>query len=455
MHAWQSSILALSSLCLWAQVQEPVLAPPSTIVAPIRIDLAPLFNAAERSTPITPPGVETWINLPGKAGASPVYKFNLFREPLYFVLKGNRVVMHTTVDYWFEVGVRVNTWVKSMGSCGLPPESFRKARLGLQAEFALTPDWCLDLKLTPEDPLSVSGCQITFLGYDITDKVLAGMKENLVKATQALTAQIQQTANLKARAESAWLQALQPVELAPDVFLLLNPERVRLSPWTSEGKTLTILPEIQIRPTVTLGARPQVAPRPLPPLDLAPAPFNPGFNLQVDADLSYEHAARQLFQQVGGKPIQTEKGTFEVTKVAIQSKDGFAYLHLDLKGKVTGHLVLKGRPVFNEQLGTLNLEDLDYTLETKNWITSFGEWLYRGTLRKTLTEKCSFFLDKSLKDLKEKTEQGLNRPLSPQVTLAGALDTFHVSRVELMEDRFKVVARLEGALQILVKPGQP
>jgi hypothetical protein len=359
------------------------------------------------------------------------------------------------VNYWFEVGVRVNTWVKSMGACGLPPESFRRARLGLLAEFALTPDWGLDLKLTPEDPMSISGCQITFLGYDITDKVLAGMKENLVKACQAMQGQIQQTANLKARAESAWAQALQPVELAPEVFLLLNPERVRLSPWTSQGKVLTILPEIQIRPAVLLGPRPQVSARPLPPLDMSPAPFNPGFNLQVDADLSFEHAARQLFQQVGGKPLQTDKGTFEVTKVAIRAKDGFAFLELDIKGRVNGHLALKGRPVFNEQLGTLQLEDLDYTLETKSWITSFGEWLYRGTLRKTLTEKCSFFLDKSLKDLKEKTQQGLNRQLSPQVALAGALDSFHVSRVEMMEDRFKVVTRLEGVLQIQVKTGQP
>ncbi len=450
---------AVLPLCLQSQGTDPVppppvpaLPPPSTIAAPVKVDLAPIFAAAERTVPITPPGVETWINLPGTAKGSPAYRFNLYREPLFFVVKGNRVLMHTTVNYWFEVGLRVGDWVKRMGSCGLPPETYRRVRLGGAAEITLKPDWTLDLKVIPEDPLRIDTCQITFLGYDITDTVLAGMRENLLKGAEAMRGQLQDTAKLRPRAEEAWQQAQQPLELAPGVFMLLNPERVRLCPWTSQGKTLTITPEIQIRPSVTLGDRPAVTPRPLPPLDVSTAPFAPGFNLQIDADLSYAHAARQLSQTLCGKPFQTDKGTFEVTSVAIRGKDGWAYLDLDIKGRITGRLTLKGRPVFNEQLGILNLEDLDYTLETRSLITSFGEWLYRSTLRKTLTEKCGFFMDKSLKDLREKTQQGLNRNLTPQVSLTGTVDSFRVARVDVLEDRFKVLARLEGVVQIGVNP---
>ncbi|NTV74658.1 MAG: hypothetical protein HGA66_10675, partial [Holophaga sp.] len=101
MRTWR--LLALIPFCLNGQE------PPSTLAAPIRVDLAPMFAAAERTTPVTPPGVETWTNLPGIAQGSPAYRFNLYREPLYFVLKGNRVLMHTTVNYWFEVGLRMGT----------------------------------------------------------------------------------------------------------------------------------------------------------------------------------------------------------------------------------------------------------------------------------------------------------------------------------------------------------
>jgi hypothetical protein len=415
-----------------------------------------MFEMADRVTPRTPPGVEAWTPMPGQAQGNAVYRFNLYRDSLYFTLKGNRVALHTMVNYWFEVGLKVGTWVRSMGRCGLPPESFRRARLSLQAEVGLTPEWDFTVKLTPEDPLRIDSCAITFLGVDITDQVLAGMKENLARAAGALQQQIHDAVKLRPRAEEAWTKAQEPLELSPGVWLALNPERVRLGPWSSQGKVLTLTPEIQIRPALTLGAKPALAPRPLPPLDLAPQPVDPGFKLQVDADLSFEDAAKQLYQQVGGKPMQTEKGTFEVTKVGIRSQDGLALLDLDLKGRVNGRLTLKARPAYDPDTGTLRLEDLDYTLETKSLFASFGEWLYRGTLHKTLKEKCGFFLDKSLKDLKEKTRRGLNRSLTPQVDLAGDVGTLQVAKVEVLPDRFKVLARLEGTVQLSVKaPGAP
>ena len=65
---------------------------------------------------------------------------------------------------------------------------------------------------------------------------------------------------------------------------------------------------------------------------------------------------------------------------------------------------------------------------------------------------CSFFMDKSLKDLKASTEAGLNRTLAPGVAMTGAVDAFHVSRVEVLEDRFKALAELEGVVQLAVTP---
>jgi len=450
MRPWSPLLLAPALL----GAQAPELPPPSTLATPIVLDLAPMFAQAERSTPVTPPGVEAWTNLPGQGSSLPAYRFNLYREPLTFILKGNRIIVHTRVNYWFEVGLRVGSYVKSMGSCGLPPEKFRRALLGFQGEVNLTPGWGLDLKLVPEEPLRMDGCQITFLGYDITDKVLAGMKENLGQALEAIKAQVQDAARLRARAEEAWNQAQQPMELSPGVFLMLNPERVRLGPWTSQGKVLTVTPEIQVRPAITLGARPEAPPRPLPPLDLSPGPIAPGLDIHVDADLSFEHAARQMMAQVGGQTFETEKGKFTITGVAIRAQEGFAVLDLDVRGRVNGRLSLKGRPAYDAQLGLLRLEDLDYTLETRDLIARFGEWLYRGTLKKTLTEQCGLFLDRSFKDLKERTRAGLNRPLAPGAALSGEVDLLHVKRVQVLPDRFKVEAKLEGTARIVVTPPQ-
>ena len=445
-------VLAHALPCLQAPAP-PVAAPapPSYLTAPIHVDLTPLMAAAERNTPRVPPGVETWINLPGMAMGSPAYRFNLYRDQLYFALNGRKLTLHTTVNYWMEVGLRMKDWVKGIGSCGLPPQTFRRAILGISAEVGLTPDWGLDLKLTPEEPLRMEACQIGVLGYDITDKVLAGMKDAMAKAAQAMEQQVKTSALLRQRAEAAWLQAQQPVELGKDLHLMMNPEKVRLASWASQGKELIITPEIQVHPAIILGALPPAAPRPLPPLDLADAPIQPGFQLRVEVALPFAEASRQLTQQMVGRHFETPKGAFDVVAANLSVKGPLVYLQLGLKGRVDGTVTLVGRPVFDEQTGQLSLADLDYTLESRSWITQFGEWLFRSDLQKTLREKCSWFLDQSFKDLRAQATLGLNRSLSPELSMAGSIDQLRLEKVELLPDQFRVVALLVGQVQISVK----
>jgi hypothetical protein len=421
---------------------------PSLITVPIRIDLAPVFATVEQTAPRVPPGVETWTPLPSPPSA--VYRFNLYRDPLFFKLRDNRIQVRTTAYYWLEVGVKAASFVKGVGSCGQGPEGFRRVMLGTKAELNLTPTWGLELKATPDDPSPLSPCEVTFLGYDITDKVVAGMKENMLKATAAMEQQVRDSAMLRQKAEAVWAQAQKPLPLAEGVWLCLNPERIRLAPWSSQGKILTILPEIQARPAITLGPEPIIETRPLPPLENAAIGLQPGFKIRVDADLSFEHATAQLRKQMAGKRFDTEKGSFEVLDATVSGKDGKAILELTLKGRVTGKLSLAGHLIYNEAQGTLQMQDLEYTLESKSWITQFGEWLYRSTLKKTLQEKANWFMDKSLKDVRALAQQGLNQPVAPGLALAGNLSELKLGQPRVLADRFRLDAFLEGQVQVNV-----
>ena len=438
-------LLALACLALPGQGPDPG---PSFIAAPVRVDLAPLFEAAERATPRVPPGVETWINLPGPALGGATYRFNLYRDPLRFSLDDRRLGMHTTVNYWLQVGLRMQGWVKGVASCGVAPEPFRRVRLGLHADLGLTPDWGVDLKLSPEEPLQLDPCEVTLVGYDITGRVLAAMKDSLLKTTQALEQQLRDSPLLRQRVENAWFQAQQPVELSPGVFVMMNPEKVRLPPWHSTGKELVLTPEIQVRPTLTLGAPAPAPYRPLPPLDLAPEPVEPGFRLRVETELSYAEATAQLARQMTGQRFSTDQGAFEVVSVAVRGSGGLALLEIGLKGRIEGKLTLSGQPSFDPATGSLRLEGLDYTLESHSWITRLGGWLYRSSLRRTLADKCNWFMDKSFQDLKGQAQQGLNRNLGSGLALSGSLDTLTLEQIQVLQDRFSLVAKLDGTLQI-------
>lgn len=443
----RSLLPLLFGAMLGAQVPAPDPGP-SFIAAPIRINLDPIFQSVEQMAPRVPPGVETWTPLPSPP--STVYRFNLYREPFHFRLHGNRIHLSTIAHYWMEVGLKAGSYVKGVGSCGLGEEGHRRVLLGTQADLNLTPNWGLELKVLPDDPAALSPCAITFLNYDITDKVTAGMKENLLKATAAMEQQVRDSAMLRQKAEAVWAQAQQPVALSEGVWLSLNPERIRLAPWSVEGRVLILTPELQVRPVITLGDAPAAQARPLPPLENSILAIPPGFKVRVDADLPFEHATAQLRRQVQGKRFDTEKGSFEVLDAIVRGQDGKAILELQLQGKITGRLTLQGRPAFDPVSGTLQLVDLDYTLESRSWITQFGEWLFRSTLRKTLQEKANWFMDKSLKEVKTLAEQGLNRSLAPGLSIQGSLGDMTLGHPLILNDRFRVEASISGNVEVAV-----
>jgi len=424
--------------------------PPSVIALPIRVNLDPVFQAAERNVPRVPAGVETWMPVPGSG--TKAYRFNLYRDPLMLRLNGNRLILRTSVYYWMEVGLKMHNLVKSMGSCGLGPDGFRRAQLGAQAEFGITPQWGVDLRVAPLEPLASNTCAITFLGYDITDQVLTGMKDAMGQGLKGMEQQVRESAMLRQKAEAIWRMAQQPIEVAPGVFLVLNPERLRLGPWSSEGRVLVVTPEIQARPVLQLGARPETPMRPLPDLEPVNAPLPPSFRIQLDADLGYREATEQLQRQMVGKVFETEKGKFEILDASVRGQGQLAVLEVQLKGRVNGRLALAGRPVFNTVKGTLELQGLDYTLESQSWITHFGEWLFRSTLRKTLAEKANWFVQKNFLDLQEQVQKALNHDIAPGVALHGRLDRLILDQPQILADRFRVQAFLEGNVQVSLTP---
>lgn len=427
---------------------------PSMIALPIRIDLGPAFRSVENAAPKIPPGNDIWTPLASTPGT--VYRYNLYRDPLMFYLNKNSILVRTTANYYLDVGLQVGRFTRSVGSCGHTKEDRRKIMLGTRAEVSVTPNWSLQLKASLEDPVPVSPCVITFLNYDITSKVVSGMKDNLLKATAAMEQMVRDSALLRQKAESLWVMASHPIPITEGVWLSFHPEKIRLAPFANQGHTLIITPEIQARPSITLGPEPVPDSRALPPLETCPMAQTPGFKVRVEADLSFQHATEQLRKQLAGKRFDTEKGSFEILDIAVfaeKGSGGKAAVSVHLKGKITGKLTLLGYPIYDEAKGTLQLQDLEYSLESRSWITQFGEWLLRSTLKKTLQEKANWFMDKSLNDLRASVEKGLNRPLAQGVAMKGALQALKLSQPTLLPDRFRVNALLEGQVQIDVDAG--
>lgn len=421
----------------------------STLAIPIRVELGPLFKQVNVQVPLSPPNVETWAEIKGKPLT--YYRFNMIREPLILRVRGPQVSVYVVGNYGMDMGVRtLGNHYSVLGSCGRAPEAPRRVAIELNTEIGILPTWGVELRNTAFEVTPLSTCEVTFLGLDITDQVAAGMKENITAGAELLTRLVRENALVRQKAQEAWAQFSQPIEIQPDLYLLLQPERIRLAPLVTQGRTLIITPEIEARPLLVLGERPTVVPRPLPDLEVNAAP-KPGFRVRVEANLSYTHASQQMAAQVVGKTFETEKGRFEVTSATVQGEGGRALVDIGLKGRITGKVRLSGKPLLDPKTNALRLADLDFVLESQSLMAKLGDWLYHSDLRRLLTEQAHFLMDQQFQSLREMVQAALNRPLAPNLKLSGTLRDLKVATVTTGPTGFISQAYLEGEMQVEMK----
>ncbi|MFZ4512339.1 MAG: DUF4403 family protein [Geothrix sp.] len=421
----------------------------SYLALPIRVDLNPLLVQMEAQVPLSPPKIETWAEIKGKPRA--YFRFNLIREPLLVRMKDAQVSLLVTANYGMDVGVRtLGQHYTVVGSCGRSPEAPRRVLLELRTTLGLRPDWGVELSQTAFEVRPLSTCEITFLGFDITSQVAAGMHENLAEGTATLARLVRESALARQKAQEAWTLLSQPIELGRDLYLLFQPRRIRLAPLATQGRVLVITPEIETQPRLVMGAKPLVPAAALPALEPNASPRS-GFRLKVEADLSYAHASRQLAAELVGRTFDTDRGRFGITSVRVWGDQGRAFMDVGLEGRVTGKVTLSGRPVRDPLTHDLRFEDLDFTLESRSWLTRMGDWIYHSSLRKVLTEKAHFLLDQQFQGLRESVQAGLNRSLAPNLRLSGQLRELRMGEVGTGPEGFLSSAYLEGEVQLELK----
>lgn len=433
--------LACSALALVGQE-----AAPSTLALPLNLNLEPVLATLEKKVPVTPPGVETWMPLSSPKGA--FFRYNLYREPLLKQLQDNRITIRTTAHYWVQVGAKGWRSVRTVGSCGLGEEGHRKVVIGTKAEVGLTPQWGLELKVSADEFQALVPCQVTFLDYDITDRVIGVMKGFLLKATTGIENKLESSALIRQKVEWLWGMLQRPIPLAEGAWLTLNPEHIRMGPWSSRGSELTLVPELRVRPMLSLGTAPNPEPKPLPPLEPSPRNAQSTFKVGLDADLSFAHASNFLAKRMVGQRFKAKRGHFEIAEAAVRGEKGRAVVDLRFTGKVEGRITLQGKPRFDAATGILRLEDLDYTLESQNWIASVGEWFYRTEVKQMLQDRAAFSLEKGLKVARDLAQAGLNRPLGRGATLRGNLADLSFGQPQVAEEGFRVRATLKGHAEV-------
>lgn len=425
---------------------------PSSLRVPVAIDLSSILAQAESSVPREFKATDDWTIVERNAVGDIGLRFEAVRDPLKIELRGQRLVARARVRYWVEVAQRVpkpiiggSFWQK-IGSCGRG-EPMREVEVGIESALSVNTNWQLTAKSVVSTPTFVNQCRMTFLKLNVTDRVAGAFRQALERAATTVDQQIAQKGNLRPQAERIWSQLQIPIGLDSGFVLSINPTGAGILSIDGSARTVTATFGITAQPYVVLGT-PTAAPSKL--TTLAATRIAEGFHVTIDGELTFDELNRQLAMRLGNSKQNIDGHEITVVAAEAYGSGDRIVLQLKLAGDVNGSIYFVGTPSYDPKTAILSLDDLDYSLETREALLSVADWLYHQGFRETIVRKARWELQRGASQLRARIEKALNRELAPGVRMSATVSAVRPTGVFVTPTSLKARVVIDGTLRIEV-----
>lgn len=427
--------------------------PASTLDIPLTYDLSPVARQLEAAVPRRFGAIDKRIQLSNKRVH---IAYEATRGPFSVSLNGQTARLSSVVSYrgrgWYKppIGPEISS------SCGLEGTQPR-ARISLASDLRITPQWQLRgktrvAKVTPYSTDRRDQCRVTFLKIDVTDRVINATREALQKQHTAINRKIA-SISIRPRFEGWWHLLEQPIPLADSVWLIIRPSAVRMGQTVGVKRTLVTALGFSASPIVVTGAKPVVAPTPLPPL--YPAAVGNGLHILIEGVLGYDLATELLRKELRGRKFERGGQTFVVKDVRLYGVGGGKLaLELRFAGRASGRIYLVGTPRYDVATNELYVPDLDYDIGSKNLLVRGVEWIKHDDVRDFVKTRARWPVGDIMRNGRDQLFKGLNRDLAPGVRLSAEIRQVQGLSVHALRTAIRLRAQADASARLTVRQGQ-
>ena len=431
------------------------LAPPvptlSRFAVPLDYDFTPVLDVVERAVPQTFGSLDSVRPLPGSKRKR--YSYAITRGPFTTFVVGSEVHLRTTLAYAVRGYYDPPVGPTLRAGCGRGAERPSMV-VELVTPLTVAPSWRLQsaarvATVAPASARSADRCRVSILQYDATDRVLEAARTALTARLPEIDRRVERI-DLTPRATGWWALLNRPIRLADGVWLLLQPERLRMGRVTGTGRVLTVEAGLDAYPRIVTGPMPTATVSALPPL--ARTGTSSGFSVMLDGNIDYAAASRAVTGALRGKTVAQAGQSVTVRDVAVSPGGaGRLALVVAFTGDANGTLRLIGTPQYDPARVRIAVPDLDYDLSTDNELVNAVAWIRSDALRTLLREKAEVGVAPVLARGRALLTSGLNRTLGGAVTLAATVDSVAVRGVYVTDSAIVVGGCGGGDARVAVR----
>lgn len=427
------------------------LASKSYISVPFSLDLTPYLTKAEQSIPTIYKGEKQQCE-----GLSVSYGFN--RSPMKFNGAGNKIHCAIEGGLWLKANYcpKCQYLFDNDGNCIVPrvhvscgvKEPLRRFNLEYSSTLSIGNAYNIISKTQFNAFKLIDPCNITFVGYDITQTVEKEVRKELVKLEGTIDENIQKVA-LKPLLMDAWMALQNPISIQDFGFLNLYPSELSIHNLLFNGNSLNGVTTIAIRPIVS-SEKTELKIQPLPPISEIQTAEH--FSLEIPVHISYDSLSSFMNQFLKGQEIVIKKRKIMVERVGVYgTKNHQLIIELKFNGFRHGTLYLLGTPSLNKDKKELSLDSLDFDLETKGGLLNTARWIFDSRITKMIQEKAHFSYAQLLNTTLKNIEHAMNTKLNESISLQGKVSKTQINMIQLNERHISIFLALEGNLKLKIK----
>ena len=414
-----------------------------------------------------PPSVST-VNIPVRLNAAEIERLlnNRLSGVIYEDknLEDDGLMMNATKSQNINIrldGLQMNyrvplkLWVfkKVFGNRGFEAEG--ELALTFRTTININPDWTVQpvTELVGYDWIKNMAMKTGFGSIDV--KYIANIIIDRSKSTltSAIDQQLRNQFQIKSSLEEAWQLMQRPVSMNSSYgtwWVKLTPQSIAMTPFRTTGDVIESTITATSYAEVVAGTQqPNFYPNTtLPPFQLGGAAVN-DFAANLTTDISMKEAESMAKTYVLNQKFYPGGKEIVVRDIQLFGQNDKIVVNVSFSGSYEGSLYLIGRPIFNPQKNTIEMEDLDYDLQSKDFMLRSAKWLFDKVILKKMKEACVFPLDENVQYFKTTMNDMLRGyKFTNNVILRGAVNNINVQRIQIQQGNIKIYVSSNGTLNL-------
>lgn len=218
------------------------------------------------------------------------------------------------------------------------------------------------------------------------------VQSNMTAISKEINNEIKKTVNFKKIIADAWIGMQKPFLISDEykLWLKLTPSEVSSVPLGVSAFNIRHTFGIKTQVELFFGNEPGYTVNPtVPPLKITsaiPDNFNITFSIDVPLSRINDLARRQL----NGYSYTYKNYSITVNDITLYGQGENLIVAMPVGGSIKGTIYLSGKPVFDKGTSSIKLENLDFSVSTKNVLVKSASWILRSGLIKKMSENLVF-----------------------------------------------------------------